>query len=170
MITISFSLDNLFSLVWQRTVYMSETIDQNPVKPEIIPINGNNRDMFNTFCKDAANKVWAKLAKYATEDSEVIEPFVLNFDTTGELEDYPNQLVYILDEPDNWVTGRHSALLTNAIQDAIVSYVVYRWMLMKGLGQEHGTQAENASFIENLAAIDRAMTYGKRATLKYRTF
>ena len=170
MITISFQLDDLFNLVWQRTVYLSDTIDQNAVKPDIVPINGNNRDIFNTFCKDASNRVWVKLAKYATEDSSVIEPFVLNFDLTGSSEDFPNQLVYILDEPDNWITGRHTPMLTNAIQDAIVSYIVYRWMLMKGLGQEHGTQAENASFIENLAGIDRAMNYGGRPKLKYRTF
>lgn len=170
MITVSFSLDDLFNLVWQRTVYLSDTIEQSQVKPDIVPINGNNRDIFNTFCKDAANQVWRKLAKYATEDSSITEPFVLNFDLTGTSEDFPNQLVYILDEPTNWISGRNTAMLTNSIQDAIVSYVVYRWMLMKGLGQEHGTQAESASFIENLAGIDRAMTYGKRATLPYRTF
>lgn len=170
MITVSFSLDDLFNLVWQRTVYLSYTIDQNPVKPDIVPINGNNRDIFNTFCKDVANQIWRKLAKYATEDSSVIEPFVLNFDLTGSDDDYPNSLVYILDEPDSWITGRNTAMLTNAIQDTIISYVVYRWMLMKGLGQEHGTQAENASFIENIAGIDRAMTYGARPKTKYRTF
>lgn len=170
MITVSFSLDSLFSLVWQRTVYLSDTIDQNPVKPDVVPINGNNRDIFNTFCKDAANRVWSKLAKYATEDSSVIDTFILNFSATGSDDEYPNQLVYILDEPDNWIAGRNTAMLTNAIQDAIVSYVVYRWMLMKGLGQEHGTQAENASFIENLSGIDRAMTYGARPKTKYRTF
>lgn len=170
MITVSFSLDDLFNLVWQRTVYLSDTIDQNPVKPDIVPINGNNRDIFNTFCKDAANQVWQKLAKYATEDSSVLEPFVLNFDLTGSSEDFPNQLVYILDEPDYWIEGRHVPMLTNAIQDTVVSYIVYRWMLMKGLGQEHGTQAENASFIMNLSGIERAMTYGARPKLKYRTF
>ena len=170
MITITFDLDNLFNLVWQRTVYLSDTIEQNPVKPEIVPINGNNRDIFNTFCKDAANKVWQKLAKYATEDSSVTEPFVLNFDATGSEDEYPNQLVYILDEPTNYIAGRHDPMITNAIQDAIVSYIIYRWMLMKGLGQEHGTQAELQSHIENLSGIDRAMTYGKRATLVYRTF
>jgi len=135
-----------------------------------VPINGNNRDIFNTFCKDVANQIWRKLAKYATEDSSVIESFVLNFDLTGSSEDYPNQLVYILDEPDSWIAGRNTAMLTNAIQDTIVSYVVYRWMLMKGLGQEHGTQAENASFIENLYGINRAMPYEARQKTKYRTF
>lgn len=170
MVRISFSLDDLFNLVWQRTVYLSDAIDQNPVKPDIVPINGNNRDIFNTFCKDAANQVWFKLGKYATEDSSIIEPFVLNFDITGSESEYPNQLVYILDEPDNWVTGKHNPMVTNAIQDAIVSYVVYRWMMMKGLGQEHGTRAEFESYIENLSTIDRAMTYGKRAKLKYSIF
>lgn len=170
MLTITYSLDDIFNLVWQRTVYLSDTIEQSQVKPDLVPINGNNRDIFNTFCKDAANQVWRKLAKYATEDSSVVEPFVLNFSVDGSDDEYPNQLVYVLDEPTNWIAGRHTAMLTNAIQDAIISYVVYRWMLMKGLGQEHGTQAENASFIENLAGIDRAMTYGARPTLKYRTF
>jgi hypothetical protein len=170
MITISFSLDNIFLLVWQRTVYLSQTIDQNPVKSDIVPLNNESRDMFNVFLKDVANKIWVKLAKYATEDSSVIEPFVLNFDVTGNLEDYPNQLVYILDEPDKWITGRNSAMLTNAIQDTIISYVVWRWMLTKGLGQEQGTQAENASFIDNLAGVDWAFTYGSRPKTKYRTF
>ena len=163
-------MDDLFNLVWQRTVYLSDTIEQNPAKPDIVPVNGNNRDIFNTFCKDAANQVWRKLAKYATEDSSIVDAFILNFDTTSSDDEYPNQLVYILDEPDNWISKRNVAMLTNAIQDAIVSYIVYRWMLMKGLGQDHGTQAENASFLENMGNIERAMTYGKRATLVYRTF
>lgn len=170
MVTLKFSLDDLFNLVWQRTVYLSDTIEQNPNKPEIVPINGNNRDIFNTFCKDVANKVWFKLGKYATEDSSVLDPFILNFDLTGSEIDYPNQLVYILDEPNNWITGKNSPMVTNAIQDAIISYIVYRWMLMKGLGQEHGTRAEFESYTDNLSAIDRAMSYGKRAKLKYRTF
>ena len=170
MITVSFSLDDLFNLVWQRTVYLSDTIEQNPVKPDLVPVNGNNRDIFNTFCKDAANKVWRKLAKYATEDSSIIEPFVLNFSTNGSDDDYPNQLVYILDELDTWIAGRNEAMLTNAIQDAIVSYVVYRWMLMKGLGKDDGTLAEYESFTDNLMGVERAMTYGARPKLKYRTF
>jgi len=170
MITVAFTLDNIFNLVWQRTVYLSDTIEQNPTKPAIVPINANNRDMFNTLCKEAANQLWMKLAKYATEDSSVLEAFILNFDLTGSAEDYPDQLVYILDEPDNYIEKRHNAMLTNAIQNAIVSYTVYRWMLMKGLRKDDGTQEEYTSFIENLALIDRAMRYGARPTLKYRTF
>lgn len=172
MITVSLSLDDLFNLVWQRTVYLSENIDQNPTRPDITPVNGNNRDIFNTFCKEAANHIWMKLAKYATEDSSVEDTFILNFNTaeSGSEETYPGQLVYILDEPDNWVTSKHTAMLTNAIQNTVVSWVIYRWMLMKGLGKDDGTQIEHASYIENLALIDRAMTYGKRFTLPHRTF
>lgn len=170
MLTITFTLDDLFNLVWQRTVYLSDTIEQNPVKPDLVPINANNRDIFNTLLKEAANQVWFKLAKYATADSSVLEPFVLNFDVTGSESDYPNQLVYILDEPAHYIAGKHEPMITNAIQNAIVSYIIYRWMLMKGLGGEVGAQAEYKAYTDWLSTIDRAMTYSQRATIKYRTF
>ena len=170
MITVSFDLDNLFNLVWQRTVYLSDTIEQNPVKPDLVPINGNNRDIFDTLCKESANQVWEKLAKYATEDSSVIDAFILNFDLTGNDDEYPNQLVYILDEPETWIAKRHVPMLTNAIQNAIVTYAVYRWLLMKGLGKDGGTQAELASHLEWMSKIDGAMNYGQRPVLTYRTF
>ena len=170
MITISFDLDNLANLVWQRTLYSSDTIEQNPAKPDILPLNDTKRDMFNTLLKQVANVIWMKLARWATADSTIEDVFILNFDLTGSDSLYPNQLVYILDEPTNWTTHTHNAMLTNAIQDTIVSFITYRWMMMKGLSGDPSFAAELQSYQENLAAIPRAMEYGKRATLTHRNF
>lgn len=171
MITIEFNIDNLANLVWQRTVYASDLVlDQNPLRPEVLPLNDQHRDMFNTLLKQVANTIWFKLAKWATTDSSVIEPFILNFDLTGSESEYPNTLVYILDEPTNYTTGRHNALLTNAIQDTIVSFITYRWMMMKGASNDPAFAAELQSYNENLSAINRAMEYGKRAVVTHRTF
>jgi len=170
MITITFSLDDLFNMVWQRTVYMAENIDGNTVRSDVTPINENNRDIFNTLLKQAANIVWERIAKYATEDSSVIEPFVLNFSTDGSEDEYPNQLVYILDELNSYSAGAHNPMITNSIQDAIVSYIIYRWMLMKGLGGDGGTQAEFQSYNDNLLRTVRGIEYGNRPKIKHRTF
>lgn len=170
MITVSFDIDNLANLVWQRTVYASDLLDQNQARPDVLPLNDQHRDMFNTLLKQVANTVWFKLAKWATADSSITEPFVLNFDLAGSESEYPNQLVYILDEPTNYATSTHNALLTNAIQETIVSFITYRWMMLKGAINDPTFAGEMQAYNDSLLAINRAMEYGKRATVKYRTF
>jgi len=188
MITIIFDIEKLFNLVIQRTVYFSDQLDQNIVKADLIPMTEDDRELFYTLLQEASGTTWEVLATWAA-DSEA-DPYLFNLDDGGEsTSTYINKVVFKLDESGhNYIVrdedgvevvqdhhinpqfkgGVSNPLLINAIQKAMVSFVVSDWLRLKGFDQNW--QIEFARHQQGLTDIRRAMEYRRRAKTKYRTF
>ena len=167
MITISFEIESLFNHVIQRTVYYSKRLNQSPQEADIIPMTEDERDFFYTWLRQGANLAWEKIATFASEDVDA--PFILDIDgDDASTSSQYNSLVYRLDEPTGYVGGVQNPMITNAIHDTIVSYVVSEWLRMKGYDQNW--QIEWAKHLEGLARIKSALMYKNTAKLTYKTF
>lgn len=170
MITITFDIEKLFNLVIQRTVYFSTQLDQATVKADLIPMTEDDREWFYTCLREACTKVWEKLGTFAAASEDF--PYILDIEgdesSTSSAE---NKIIFKLDEPASYRPGVQNALVTNAIQNAIVFFIVCEWLRLKGFTErDNNWQIEYTKHTLALPEIRRHMEYYEKPKLKYRTY
>ena len=167
MITLAFDNQRLFNLVMQRTVYYSAQLDRSVDKADLIPMTEDDKSLFRTMLREAANAVWEKIATWAAADEDNV--FMLDYDgDEASTSSYLDNLVYKLDEPTGYSGKVQNAMLTNSIEQAIVYHITGEWLRMKGF--DASWQIEWAKSEKALDKVKSAMMYTSTATLKYRTF
>lgn len=164
MITFVISKQELFDLVNQETVYMSDPIgsaQDNTVKrlADVLPMTENERDYFNTKLFEVGVRILEKIAPY-TKDIDT--PYAITDETDAT---YPDSVVYKFTLPDGANGTVIIPLIQQYIVEALVRYIVTEWLKIKGVNTEH----KETEFNRSLSNIKTAFTYGRKAVKTFRT-
>jgi hypothetical protein len=169
MTTIIFTKDELFNLVSQETIYLSDPIgtsEDNTAKrlSDVLPLTEDDRDYFNTKLYSVGVSILNKIGAYLTDvdDTIITDPYVV---TDGTDVTYPNSVIFKFAIPAASNLGVITPQVQQYMTEAIVKYIVKEWLKVKG----YPYQMKEQEYEESLKNIKSSFMYGRKATVKIRT-
>lgn len=164
MTTLIITKQELFNLVNQETIYLSDPVGaehDNAIKrlADVLPMTENDRDYFDIKLFEVGTKVLQKIAPYA---KTIDYPYTVT-DSTDPT--YPDSVVYKFTLPTGSRVGVAVPLIQQYIVESLVKYIVKEWLKTKGLSPE----LKEMEFNYSLDSIKTAFMYGRQAKTKYRT-
>lgn len=175
MATIVVSKTQIFDLVNQGTVYLSDPVGplQNNADnrlAEIVPLTLDNMDFLNTKLNEVGIKILKKIVPYTsgkiastdTTLTTITYPYTITDSTDPN---YPDSVIlqYFF-YTDNDI-GAQAYMIQQAVIETLSKYIIKEWLKTKG----YPYQVQEMEFEKALANIKTAFMYGRRASLKIRT-
>ena len=138
-----YDIDDLFDIVVVETLLVAQNILDNNGKSmtTTYQLNRDNRNIFNHILKDAASNVFrllAPLAKDVENAFQYNEGDLASTSTTDET----NSIVYRITPHDEW-SDDMDTVIDNALEKAIISFVLKEWWKRRRLGQEMMLEESN---------------------------
>ena len=164
MTTLIITKQELFNLVNQETVYLSDpvgSVKENSINrlADVLPMTEDDRDYFNIKLFEIGVRIFQKITPYT---KNITQPYTITDPT--DLTN-PNSIIYKFELPLGAVTDVATPLIQQYIVESIVKYIVKEWLKIKG----YSTELKDLEFNYSIDNIKSAFMHGRKATLKYRT-
>ena len=168
MITVAFTKDEIFRLVSQDTIYLSDPVGEknNLVAQrisEVIPMLKDDQDFFSIKLYEAGSRIF-RIVGYNVTGIDF--PFLVT-DSTYPVDEFPSSIVFrfnLYDGANEYVV---MPMVQQHIAEALIRYIVAEWLLTKGYGDMAALKMKQFEF--SLQEIKSSLMYGQRATKTYRT-
>ena len=166
MTTIVITKQELFDLVNQETVYLSDPVgaeQDNAIKrlADVLPMTEDDRDFFNVKLYEAGVRILNQLA-FNVEGVDF--PYSVTDDTDPF---HPNSIVYKF----NLYNGANELVVLPLVQqyvaESLIKYIVLEWLKVKGY--TNYIPQKTLEFENSLSEIKSSLMYGQRAKKKYVT-
>jgi len=164
MTTIAITKQELFDLVNQETVYLSDPVgaeQDNAIKrlAEVLPMTENEKDYFNIKLFEVGAKILEKIAPYT---KEVDYPYTI---TDSSDPNFPDSIVYKFSLPDGSRVGVAIPLIQQYIVESLIKYIVKEWLKTKGINSE----LKELEFNLSLNNLKSAFIFGRKSKTTYKT-
>lgn len=169
MITVAFTKDDIFRLVENDTIYLSDPVGSNEQLAaqrigDVIPMHEDDKI---SFFHPKLYEVGARIFKVVGYNITGISfPYVVT-DATYPADEFPSSIVWrfnLYDSANEFVV---MPLAQQYISEALVRYIVAEWLATKGYGEMAALRM--AQFEHSLSEIKSSLMYKQRTTTKYRT-
>jgi len=167
MTTLYFETDYIFSLVNQRTIYLHKQIDPQLTQQmeDVIILTEDERDFFRVELRNAGIEVFKVLsslsrgldAPYAIDDYEVSEGVEVEC------------VIYKIQLKEDTYEAIIIPVLQNNIQQALMHFIVLRWLKLKTLNNQPFFAIEQQEFDNAIKEIRSYKAYGYKTTVPYNT-
>ena len=167
-VTVAFTKDEIFRLVSQDTIYLSNPIGDKPTLSaqriaEVLPMLEDDKDFFSIKLYEAGTRIF-RMVGYNVTDIDY--PYVVTDSTYAE-DEFPSSIVFRF----NLYTGANEYVVMPMVQqhmvEALIRYVVAEWLTLKGYGDMAALKMKQFEY--SLSEIKSSLMYGQRATKTYRT-
>jgi len=165
MTTLYFETEYIFQLINQRTIYLHKQIDPQLTQQmeDVVVFTEDEKDFFRVELRNAGIEVFKALSSLSRG---ITEPYAIDDYEVSEGNDV-ECVIYKIQLKDEDYTDIIVPVLQNKIQQALMHFIVLRWLKLKSLNNQPFFALEQQEFDEAIKDIRSYKTYGYKSEVPY---